>query len=590
MIKGALNFVGRALGLAALIILALAPLLFSESWSEGQTSLLTFNDATTPVTATPPCPPTLTPIPSSTPATELGTPTATSVPTLPPPLVTNFRMSDTPYGPAVIDFPSGTSIVYIVFDYAQMRDIGVRARIYDRLGNILFEQYKVYTGAGTESIDVTSSGDAFPNGYYATNFYVDESLVKTLIWTVGGPFTPEPTPTSTPAPTGTPTSTPMPSPTPVPPGTKFVYLPLVMKSFITPPLWRAPVKVSDTPGSSYNPVIATDSSGGVHLVWAGEGEGQFNSEIYYRQGDGVSWASTINVSHSLTNSYSPDMAIDIEGKVHVVWTEYIANVYEIYYSQGDGTSWSEPRNISDTGAWSREPAIATDSYGYVHVAWAEGSVSGSDEVYYGWWNGTAWSAPLNLSRTPGPSANPDITLDVTDLIHVVWDNLDDDSWEIYYSRGRGAFWSTPINISHTPGASYMPKIAADSRGYIHVVFLEDSGDNFKVCYIKGDGTIWSLPAVISDPAQDSFDPDMDIDYENNIHVLWMSWQGVSYTLGNGTAWSQPTTIPPQPLGSAGGMTIAVDRDSNAHAAWTAYYQRCPYSPYYIYYSSTKLAR
>ena len=597
MTKGALNSVRSALGSVALITLALSSIFFSGSWSEGQTFLLTFNGATTPVTATPTCPPTPTPIPSPTPTAESGTPTATPMPPLPPPLVTSFRMSDTPYGPAVIDFPSGTSIVYIVFDYAQMRDIGVRARIYDRSGNILFEQYKVYTGAGTESIDVSSSGGAFPNSYYATNFYIDESLVKTLIWTVGGPFTPEPTPTSTPAPAGTPTSTPTlppPTPTPMPPGTKFIYLPLVMKGFIIPPSWRTPVKVSDTPGFSHSPVIATDSGGGIHLVWMGEGESQFNHEIYYRQGDGVNWASTINVSHSLTGSYGPDMAIDIEGKVHVVWAEYVAGVYEIYYSQGDGTSWSEPRNISNTGARSLEPTIAIDSYGHVHVVWAEGSVSGSNEIHYSWRNGTAWSAPLNLSRTPGSSGNPDIAIDATDLVHVVWNDSDDGNWEIYYSRGREAFWSTSVNISHTPGSSYRPRMGIDSRGYIHVVFWEDTFEpptnDSKVYYIKGDGTAWSLPTILSDPTQSPFDPDMDVDHEDYVHVIWMSWQGVSYTLGNGMAWSQPTSIPPQPLCSAGGTTIAIDRDNNAHAAWTAYYQLCPYSPLYIYYSSTKLAR
>ena len=100
---------------------------------------------------------------------------------------------------------------------------------------------------------------------------------------------------------------------------------------------------------------------------------------------------------------------------------------------------------------------------------------------------------------------------------------------------------------------------------------------------------WSLPVIISDPTQNPFGPAIDIDYENHIHVLWMSWQGVSYTLGDGTAWSQPTTISPQPLGSAGGPTIAIDRDGNAHAAWNAYYQCCPAS-YFIYYSSTKPAR
>ncbi|MFQ5813127.1 MAG: TolB family protein [Anaerolineae bacterium] len=159
----------------------------------------------------------------------------------PVPSIENVRMSDTPGGPAVINFPSRTSSVYLIFEYAQVQDTPVAVRTYDRVGNVLFEQTQNYSGEGVETIGVVSRADVFADGRYVTNVYVGSELfvVKTLMWAVGEPPTPMPTMTSTPMPTPAPptpppseltpappapTLTPIPTPSgPLPSGPKIVY-------------------------------------------------------------------------------------------------------------------------------------------------------------------------------------------------------------------------------------------------------------------------------------------------------------------------------------------------------------------------------
>ncbi len=135
--------------------------------------------------------------------------------------VTDFRMSDTPYGPPVTQFPSGTTVVYVVFDYVDMQNEEISVRIYDRVGTILFEQAQSYSGSGTESIEVLGpDGEAFPDGpFYMTNLYSGLFVIKPPIyWDVtadAGMATPTPTPIPA---TATPTLTPeQPTPTPIPP-------------------------------------------------------------------------------------------------------------------------------------------------------------------------------------------------------------------------------------------------------------------------------------------------------------------------------------------------------------------------------------
>jgi len=114
--------------------------------------------------------------------------------------LTNARLSDTPDGSAMTQFPSGTTMVYAIFDYADMVNEPIKVRLYDNYGSVLFEQTQTYTGAGTESVAITTSEGYFPDGRYVTNFYRGEYVSRTIIWDVGEPVAqPIAQPTPTPA-------------------------------------------------------------------------------------------------------------------------------------------------------------------------------------------------------------------------------------------------------------------------------------------------------------------------------------------------------------------------------------------------------
>ena len=79
-------------------------------------------------------------------------------------------------------FPSGTDVVYVVFNYSDMKNEVIKVGVYDNIGSALLEQVKAYTGSGTESIDVLGpGGGAFPDGQYSTKFYRGPFPFKTLI-------------------------------------------------------------------------------------------------------------------------------------------------------------------------------------------------------------------------------------------------------------------------------------------------------------------------------------------------------------------------------------------------------------------------
>jgi hypothetical protein len=185
----------------------------------------------------------------------------------PVPAIENIRMSDAPGGPAVINFPSRTSSVYLVFEYSQVQDTPVAVRTYDSVGNVLFEQTESYSGSGVETIGVVSRDGVFADGRYVTNVYVGPGLfvAKTLMWAVGEEL-----------PTPAPTTTPMliPTPTVVPPTPSVPATPVAMETYISKTLIVA--KVGDGPGEigifaapEVRPIVPTtialDGEGNIYI-------------------------------------------------------------------------------------------------------------------------------------------------------------------------------------------------------------------------------------------------------------------------------------------------------------------------------------
>jgi len=112
--------------------------------------------------------------------------------------VSTAHLSDTPDGPAMTQFPSGTTVVYAIFEYADMAGESIKVRVYDNYGSILLDQPQDYTGSGTDSVATTTSEGYFPDGRYVTNFYLGEYVSRTIIWNVGEPVAePVATPTTT---------------------------------------------------------------------------------------------------------------------------------------------------------------------------------------------------------------------------------------------------------------------------------------------------------------------------------------------------------------------------------------------------------
>ncbi|MBS1252825.1 MAG: hypothetical protein MAG451_01867 [Anaerolineales bacterium] len=106
------------------------------------------------------------------------------------PVVGIPHMSNEPDGPEMQKFPSGTDMVYVVFDYETeaAAEIVAEIRSEAQQGSVLFTSRETYNGTGTANIEVPGpDSNAFPDGVYDTiiRFGEDRFVTAGWEWTVG---------------------------------------------------------------------------------------------------------------------------------------------------------------------------------------------------------------------------------------------------------------------------------------------------------------------------------------------------------------------------------------------------------------------
>ena len=201
-------------------------------------------------------------------------------------------------------------------------------------------------------------------------------------------------------------------------------------------------------------------------------------------------------------------------------------------------SWTEPVNVSQTSNASWFPDLAVDGTGNVHVIWCETThLEGGGEkeqVYYSMWDGQTWSTPNDIVPPSPDIVRNAITTDAFGNLHLLFGGSVYRTLSIYHTQASpdsgwlATSWSAPRLIS-IHGNSYMADIAVDSKGVIHAIF-DDRGD----------------------PLSDGSPGYADIFYRRSSD--------------GGKTWSYPVNLSRSPTGSSRAQ-MEIDSSDIIHVVW-----------------------
>jgi hypothetical protein len=236
--------------------------------------------------------------------------------------------------------------------------------------------------------------------------------------------------------------------------------------------------------NQYDPVIISNSVGDIYIAWSDNRNGNF--DVYGAKIASATinhlWEQALNTNGGVTDQYDPDIAIDSNDYIYIVWTDERNGDKDIYGQKYDGdgnTQWSNDLRVntdleSDNQS---EPAIAVDnSNNVLYVVWTD-EKNGDKDIYgqkYNFNGNAIWANDLRISISTTTSAeyNPDVTINpVTNKPFATWQsdlngNLDIYVTEFDFYGGTSTIPSVPLIVFGSKRIGEDPVIYEYDQGHI----------------------------------------------------------------------------------------------------------------------------
>ncbi len=227
-------------------------------------------------------------------------------------------------------------------------------------------------------------------------------------------------------------------------------------------------------------------------------------------------------TRTANDAYSPQIAVDSNGVVYVVYTQINGIESHIYLSRYDGTDvriWD-----NDTSSWTTILADGDpiDTGTANHPMFPQIAVDSNGVVYVTYWQSDGAQAHIYLSRYDGTDVR-------------IWDN-NTSSWTTTFADGD------PIDTGTANDATY-PQLAIDSNGVVYVTYEQDDGaishtylsryDGTNVRIWDNDTSSWTTTFADGDPidkgtANDAMFSQIAVDSNGVVYVSYFQDDGTTY--------------------------------------------------------------
>jgi len=299
--------------------------------------------------------------------------------------------------------------------------------------------------------------------------------------------------------------------------------------------WSTRVPISGTDGSSYTPHLAVDSRGTVHMIWLDWVDTSVHPPyiLYANKPAGGSWTSFAYLPGHPTLGESA-IAVGPDDKVHIVWSAFSDGSIQ-YISRTVGGTWSSIQEVSSGMEGNEYPDVAVAPNGTVHVAWTYSNVNYPDQqgIYHAMKpQGGSWSGPVQVYKDPY-TLHCLIETDIFNTAHLIMDKDEGGTVEVFSAyKLYNENWSLTSKITSAPALQGVEQLASDGQKNLILVWREREVSTCSLKYIsntttdKGGG--WSgANTAVSGDCENVYVETPSVTYDHQGHPIAV-WSSVFY--------------------------------------------------------------
>jgi hypothetical protein len=217
-------------------------------------------------------------------------------------------------------------------------------------------------------------------------------------------------------------------------------------------VWFPVESCSATGNVKYDPTVAVDTGGVIHVAWRMlESFGWCQQYYNYRLPSGGWLPNPIRVALVNGEQFAPRISCDFWGNVDLVWYGISGTSWEVIYTRRTPPgSFSVPTHLNLTNTTPLRPSAASCLYGNLHVVWSDttgGASGGDEEIFYCRYK-TAHDVGLLNLNPPGADVDSTFSAITPTCSTCNYGELA----ETYRVRLRiGAFYDQTVQVrNHTP--------------------------------------------------------------------------------------------------------------------------------------------
>jgi hypothetical protein len=203
------------------------------------------------------------------------------------------------------------------------------------------------------------------------------------------------------------------------------------------------------------------------------------------------------------------------------------------YAQGGG--FTPPQRLSRPDESSWFPDLAVDPTGRVHVLWGTTANGYETGMHTSSLNGTVWTPAIDVVALPstGAAARPSLAIGPDGYAHMIIRN----DGLMQYERTRVDEIGNPLQRQGrqaltVDAVAYFSALAIGPRGDVHTLItdnpvLADCPNCFRLYHrtLSADRVSWTAPAEVSTGALGAAKPRAVVDQNGGVHAIWESGLG-----------------------------------------------------------------